>query len=280
MRQATFQQREIIRDFNQAALTYDESAILQRETAERLIERLAMTHVTPQTILDLGAGTGYLSSLIKAHFSQAQLIAVDVAPQMLHITKQKNGDLSCVCADAYSLPFANASIDLIVSNMLLHWLPLDKTLYQEFHRVLRPNGLLLFSTLGPDTLCELRQSWQCVDNDEHVHDFVDMHHIGDVLVQTQFSDPVMECDPLIIHYPTVGALLNDLQYLGTSNKHPNRRRSLTGKTKFQQMLKQYELSRNADGLIPATYEVIYGIAWRQDDVQIPLTSIKMPHHQR
>lgn len=262
--------------FNRAAETYNRNAVMQREVANNLLERLQHLNFQGQTILDLGGGTGYAGNLLKNQFPSAQLIVLDLAHRMLQIAKNEH-DLSCVHADAISLPFPDSSIDVIFSNMLMHWLPFESSFYEELQRVLRPGGLLIFSTLGPDTLYELRESWKRVDNDTHVHDFIDMHHIGDMLVQSRFHNPVMDRETLTIHYQTVHELLNDLRLLGVSNKHPQRRHTLTGKSKLQQMLNYYDEFRAADNLLPATYEVIYGVAWgvsHHQEAVIPLNSMK------
>jgi len=167
-----------------------------------------------------------------------------------------------VCANAYQLPFTDNSIDFIVSNLMMQWCPNLKTLLDECFRVLKPEGLFLFSTFGPDTLKELKRSWSVVDSNPHVNEFTDMHDIGDQMLQSGFQSPVMEMERLTLTYDKVIDLMHDLKGIGAQTVH-NRSKSLTGKTKFNKMIEMYESYRKDDKL-PATYEVIYGHAWKQE----------------
>ncbi len=243
--------------FNKASSKYDESAFLQNEISARLAEKLNVFSINPETIIDLGSGTGFLSEKTVQAFPNATLVCIDFAQQSLlsNIHNLK------VCANAYQLPFADNSIDFIVSNLMMQWCPELKTLLNECFRVLKPEGLFLFSTFGPDTLKELKLSWSAVDNNPHVNEFTDMHDIGDQMLQSGFQSPVMEMERLTLTYDKVIDLMHDLKGIGAQTVH-NRSKSLTGKTKFNKMIEMYESYRN-DGKLPATYEVIYGHAWKQ-----------------
>ncbi|MBA2654178.1 MAG: malonyl-ACP O-methyltransferase BioC [Gammaproteobacteria bacterium] len=282
--------QDIQKSFNSAVDTYDEAAFFQREVADRLIERLDYIRIEPKYILDLGAGTGYATSLLEKKYKKAKVIVFDIAEKMLQKSKQNKRWFDrkrYLCGDADHLPFADKSMDLIFSNLMLHWThDIDKTI-QEVHRILKPNGLFLFSTLGPDTLYELRQSWQSIDAGVHVHYFTDMHNIGDFLQKASFADSVVDMEFITITYNDLKKVLLDLKDLGTHNIAPDRSRGLTGKAKFNKFVHAYEKYRNPEGLIPVTYEVIYGLGWRREvdplqiqEISIPIGSIQKNPLQR
>jgi len=186
------------------------------------------------------------------------------------------------CGDAEDLPLADNSVDLIFSSLTLQWCgELDRA-FAEFKRVLKPEGLLMFSSFGPDTLKELRESWRLADmsTDErnekmHVNDFIDMHDIGDALLRAGLSDPVMDVENFTLTYSDAYQLMRELKALGAHNVANARRHSLTGKTRLKNMVSEYENFR-VDGLLPATYEVVYGHAWGVSDdenFEISLSSL-------
>ena len=185
------------RAFERAAATYDEAAVLQDEVGMRLLERLDLVRLQPDSILDLGAGTGKMTAGLMKRYRKARVVAVDIAHSMLQRTRRRGGWLRrprCICADAEQLPFAGNSFDLIFSNLMIQWCQPQDTLFGEFHRVLRPGGLLMFTTFGPDTLQELRECWTRADDCVHVNTFVDMHDIGDALLQARLADPVVDAE--------------------------------------------------------------------------------------
>lgn len=254
--------------FDRAALHYDDVAVLQKEVGRRLLERLDYVRMQPQCVLDLGAGTGLCTTALSRRYKKAHIVALDIAPSMLQQARNKQtwlektltGKQRFVCGDADCLPLKDQSVDMIVSNLTLQWCPdLDHT-FAELRRVLKPDGLLMFSTLGPDTLKELRQSWQSVDANIHVHTFIDMHDVGDALLRTQFADPVMDMETITLTYKDARTLMHDLKALGAHNASADRSKSLTGRRRLQSMLGAYEQFRR-DGVLPATYEVVYGQAW-------------------
>ena len=245
--------------FNDAASNYDDNAFLQSEIANRLAEKLKVISIKPQTIIDLGSGTGLLSNKTAEIFPNANLICVDFAQQSL----LKNSQNLKVCANAYELPFASNSVDFIVSNLMMQWCPDLKALFNECFRVLKPEGLILFTTFGPDTLKELKRSWSAVDSSAHVNDFIDMHDIGDQMLQSGFQSPIMEMENITLTYEKVLDLMHDLKSIGAQNVG-SRSKALTGKTKFKKMIEMYE-SYRSDGKLPATYEVIYGHAWKNEN---------------
>ncbi len=256
------------RSFNKAANTYDQVAVLQREVGSRLLDRMNFVRLIPNTIIDIGCGTGDMTHKLLHAYKQAHVIGMDFAENMLGKARTKltwrekilGRRPTLLCADAERLPVADQSADLIFSNLTLQWCnDLDAT-FTEFRRILKPGGLLTFSSLGPDTLKELRASWHAIDNSHHVHPFVDMHHVGDALLRAQLADPVMDMEYFTLTFNDGFQLMRELKLLGAHNATLDRPHSLTGKSHMKQMLQAYEDFRS-DGKLPATYEVVYGHAW-------------------
>jgi malonyl-CoA O-methyltransferase len=254
-------------------------AVLQREIGQRMIERLQLVKMTPESILDIGAGTGFTTAELLKRYRKAHIVALDFALPMLQRARKRGSLLRrprCVCADLDRLPFADHSFDLLYSNVTLQWSNDLEHSFSEFLRVLRPGGLLMFSTFGPDTLKELRTAWSVVDNSSHVSQFQDMHDVGDALVRSRFAGPVMDVDRMTLTYREVEGLMRDLKILGAHNVTAGRPRGLTGKGRMAAMRAAYEQFR-VDGLLPASYEVVYGHAWAPDQapgsVAIPVSEI-------
>jgi malonyl-CoA O-methyltransferase len=267
--------------FSRAAPKYDEVAVLQQEIGLRMIERLELVKMTPQSILDVGAGTGFTTAELAKRYRKANMVALDFALPMLRLARKRGSWLRrprCVCGDLDQLPFADCSFDLIYSNAALQWSNDLEHSFSEFLRVLRPGGLLMFSTFGPDTLKELRAAWGAVDDNSHVSPFPDMHDVGDALVRSRFAEPVMDVDRMTLTYGEVGGLMRDLKILGAHNVTSDRPRGLTGKGRMAAMRAAYEQFR-VDGLLPASYEVVYGHAWAPErmrgagSVAIPVNEI-------
>ena len=241
--------------FSNAAQSYCEAAVLQSEVESRLLDRLSMTLLEPDRVVDLGCGPGRSTAELCTRYPEAQVIAVDFSLPMLAA-----GDGHRVCADAGRLPIADHSVDLVFSSLMLQWCDLEATL-NEVRRVLMPSGLFLFSSFGPQTLYELRQSWADSDTQEHVHQFTDLHDLGDAMVKAGFVDPVTDRELLTIQYRSVMTLMKDLKAIGAHYAADDRRRTLTGKRRLLRMAQRYgEQFADEDGLHPATYEVVYGHA--------------------
>jgi malonyl-CoA O-methyltransferase len=253
--------------FDRASASYEAAAVLQARVADELLNRLDLFKFTPGVVLDLGAGTGRMTSELKRRYRRALLVAVDLAPGMLREARKHQQlfrRFERVCGDAMRLPFADASVDVVVSSLMLQWCdPLDPA-FAEIRRVLKPDGLIAFTTLGPDTLRELRTAWSEADGVEnaynHVNHFTDMHDVGDALVRAGLSEPVLDVDRLQLTYPDVLALMRDLKAIGAHNVTAGRPRALMGRQRLRRMQDAYETFRR-DGRLPATYEVVYGVAW-------------------
>lgn len=257
----------LILNFNSAAKNYDEIAELQKTVASRLLEHLDPINIRPRLILDLGSGTGASARELKKRFKKAGVVQLDIASQMLVCSRERAARFfsgqAYVCADAELLPFKPSSFDLIYSSLMIQWSHKPDGLFVNLRSCLKPGGLLLFSSLGPDTLKELRESWAQADDAIHVNRFIDMHEIGDTLIRAGFADPVMEMERLTVAYSDINGLLRELKQLGAGNINAGRRRTLTGKSRFQRMAAAYEKRRMHDKL-PASYEVVYGHAWVTD----------------
>ncbi|MCL5801365.1 MAG: malonyl-ACP O-methyltransferase BioC [Gammaproteobacteria bacterium] len=279
------------RAFESAASKYDKNAILQHEVGRRMLERLDLVRLKPSLILDAGAGTGAPSKALVQRYPGATVIALDIARGMLLEARKRVSFLSkwfthrqtFVCGDIESLPLLTGSVDMIFSNLSLQWCnDLDRAL-SEFCRVLRPGGLLMFSTFGPDTLKELRASWSKVDQYSHVNAFMDMHDIGDALVRARFANPVMDVERYTLTYPDLNKLMRDLKNIGAHNVMAGRPHGLTGKGRLRQLTAAYEKYR-MDEILPASYEIVYGHAWTPETtaqqktqdgvVKIPLAGLR------
>lgn len=270
------------RSFEHAADGYDKVAVLQREIADRMIERLDYVRLEPRLVLDLGAGTGYAIAGLQKRFRKAHVLALDFALGMLRQARRRGSWLHrprCVCADAEALPLADASVDFVFSNATLQWCNDIEGAFAECLRVLRPGGLLMFSTFGPDTLRELREAWSAADGFSHISPFLDMHDVGDALMRAQFADPVIDADRLTVTYDRVRDLMRDLKGIGASNATNDRPRGLTGRRRLRAVEQAYETHRR-DGRLPASYEVVYGHAWAPEQrlveggVAIPVSAVR------
>ena len=258
--------------FDRAAHTYDQAALLQREVGQRLLERLDLVKLAPSRVLDVGCGTGACSRALAQRYPKAQVIGIDIAPQMLRVARQgeswwqrhfpswANSVPRYVAADLEHLPLPTRSVQLLNSNLALQWCNDLSVAFAEFRRVLAPGGLLMFTTFGPDTLRELRQAFAGLDGHTHVNRFVDMHDIGDELLYAGFAAPVMDMEYLTLTYTELLQLLRELKAIGAHNVTVGRGRGLMGKTAWRSMQAKYEKLRR-EGRLPATYEIIYGHAW-------------------
>jgi len=273
--------RAVRRHFARAAATYDDSAILQKEVGARLADRLDVMKLAPAAVLDAGCGTGDAQAELAARYPSARYVGLDIALPMLVAAEAKGGvrrsalarifatfagartagDPRFVCGDIGAMPFATATFDLVWSNLALQWVADLPAALAEMNRVLTVDGLALFTTFGPDTLKEVRAAFAGVDAHTHVSRFVDMHDVGDMLVGAGFADPVMQMDMMTLTYDDAVAMLRDLKAIGATNAAHARPRALMGRRRWQRALAALDATR-CDGRLGATFEVIYGHAWK------------------
>lgn len=252
------------RSFSKAAARYAEHAVLQKEVETRLLESLVFFAGTPQTVLDLGAGPCSATAFLQKRWPEANTIALDLSHAMLQHGREEYVRVDCsfhaVIGDAQSLPLRAASIDVLFSNLCIQWCSALSETMREFARVLKPEGFLLFSTFGPKTLLELKRAWAGIDRLAHVHQFADLTQIGDLLLQNGFADPVVHHEFITLTYDSAQAVMRDLKAIGATNAATSRRRGLTGKSKMRSVEEAYERLRE-NGKLPATYEIIYAMAY-------------------
>ena len=220
------------RRFDRAARTVDEADFVGAEAAARLIDRLALFALDPAVIVDLGAGTGRVTAELAARYPDAAVLAIDISQAMLERAASTDA-VTRLVADAHRLPCTSGSVDLVFASLLLPWVAPDRVL-AECVRVLRPGGLAIMTTLGPDTLIELRRAWASVDPFIHVHGFVDMHDIGDLASRAGFVDPVIDVDRLTLDYADMDHLVGDLRAAGVANSAVGRCPGLIGRQRWAQ----------------------------------------------
>lgn len=256
--------RQIAHAFSRASASYDDAAVVQQEVLKEHLDRLSITKIEPQRILDLGSGTGMGAAVLAKRYSKSRIIAIDIAHGMLEEHKSRlprfRNRTSLICADQESLPLPDQSFELIFSNLVLQWSNDIQQMLKELRRIMKVGGLLTFTTVGPDTMKELRDAWSSVEDGPHIHDFMDMHIIGDALISAGFAEPVLDIERYTLTYPDVSLLLKDLKMLGTTNASTDRSRGLLGKKRLRLFEQAYEKKR-IDGKLPLTYEIVYGHAW-------------------
>ena len=285
---------QIRRHFGQAAAGFDDVAVLAREAGKRLFESLDyLDDRQPEVILEVGCGTGHNAALLKKRWPRARVIALDSALPMLRQAKAQAGwwkPFQRVAGDAAQLPLADASVDLLVSNLCLPFVNDLADTLAGFRRVLKPDGLLLCSTYGSETLGELDYAFAQADTLPHVHPFAPIASFGDALMRAGFRDPVIDRDLFTLTYPDLPALMAELRALGYANARSDRRRTLTGRGRFADATRAYEALRQADGRLPSSWEVLYAHAWApaagtpirqqgQDIAAVPLSAIPIRRRQ-
>jgi len=263
--------RQVRRNFARVAAQYEQSAFLAREVDRRMLERLDYVRIEPQRILDLGCSAGASLTALRERYRDAALIGADSCEPMLRTGRQqktllsrlmpflKPQSASLVGADAERLPLRTGSLGLVWSNLLLYWLDEPRPAFREVHRTLEVGGLFMFSTFGPDTLRELAGTFD--DGHAHTQRFTDMHDLGDMLVESGFADPVMDMEVLTLTYASVDDLIAELRAAGETVAMVARRKGLAGRALWDRVRAAYA-KRSQDGRVPATFEVIYGHAWK------------------
>ena len=264
-----------------ASGTFDDADAVHSEARARLLARLPLFKLDPRRIVDLGAATGKAVPELAALYPDAWILAVDLCRHMAARARCRRLEgAAAVTGDAECLPLRDGSIDLIFANLLLPWCDPGEV-FREAARVLRDGGLLMFTTVGPDTLGEVREAWSEVDDGLHVHGFADMHDLGDLATRSGLAEPVLDIDRLTVTYPSVGALVSDLRACGATNVAHGRRSQLTGRSRWNAFCKQLE-SQRTGAVLSISVELIYGHAWGagrtatrgdRDQVGIPVDEV-------
>lgn len=245
--------------FNAIAHQYEDNAVLQKEVLTRLLERLAdeqtlNPNLPAQQLLDLGCGTAWAATELFELFPKVNITALDFSQYMLNQIRP-HSKINPILADVHDIPLADESIDIMFSNMLLHWSN-EKDVFKEAYRVLKPGGLILMSALGETSLFELKQAWTSVDNNAHVHDFPALHNLGDDLLKTGFEQVVVNAEILTLTYKDIIALMKDIKASGGHNSNEQRSKGLLSRSQLAQLTQAYEPFKSDDRL-PASYEVVY-----------------------
>ncbi|MBI6951156.1 MULTISPECIES: malonyl-ACP O-methyltransferase BioC [unclassified Pseudomonas] len=249
--------RQVAASFSRAAASYDSVAALQRAVGMALLEKLP-AGLVPARWLDMGSGTGHFSRVLAERFSDADGVAVDIAEGMLRHAREQGGARHHVTGDAERLPLRDGSVDLLFSSLAVQWCGQFASVLGEARRVLRPGGVLAFSSLCVGTLDELRASWQAVDGMVHVNRFRRFEDYQRLCGESGLELIGLERRPHVLHYPDVRSLTHELKALGAHNLNPGRPSGLTGRARMQGLLQAYEQFRQPQGL-PATYQVVYGV---------------------
>ncbi|MBD9480720.1 malonyl-ACP O-methyltransferase BioC [Pseudoxanthomonas sp. PXM02] len=268
---STFDQRHIRRAFSRSAAGYDAAAALQHEVEKRLMESLDYLTLRqgsdakdPKVVLDVGCGPAHAAAAMRKRWPKAQVIALDLALPMLREAKKQAGwwkPFQRVCADLRALPLAEGSVDVLFCNLSLQWVDDLPAAFNGFRRVLKPGGLLVCSTFGPETLQELRDAFAHADDTPHVSPFPPIAQFGDALMLAGFRDPVLDRDRFTLTYDDLPALMRELRAMGATNALQRRRHTLTGRARFAAAAAAYEPLRREDGKLPSTWDVIYAHAW-------------------
>ncbi len=253
--------RAIGRSFSEAANSYDRLAELQRQVGEVLLSRLDAEVEPFKTIIDLGAGTGFCTEKLSQRHPNSALLALDIAPGMLHQARERvgmKGNVQFCVGDAEQLPVESESTELLFSNLAIQWCNSDR-LFEGFHRILKQEGLLLFSSFGPETLRELKSAWKQSDDHQHVNEFSETARLERLINQAGFKACSIERVQLKRHYKSVFELMRELKGIGAQTVTEGRVKHLTGKGQMLKMVEAYEQLREPAG-IPATWEIVYGFA--------------------
>ena len=254
----------VARAFARAAPGYDEVSRVFDEVGRRLLAHLDPIACGPARVLDVGCGTGTGAAQLASRYPRSRVYAVDCAWPMLRVAKTRAPKLFSrqhqVCAWAERLPMGTHCVDLVHANLLLPWCLVLERALREFARVLAPGGLLLLSSLGPDTLIELRRAWAQRDEPAAVPGLLDMHDLGDALVGTGFGGTVMETERLTVQYRSMARLLDDLERSGAWAARTTRGAARRSRESFAELRRRYRALRSA-GPVDVTIEIVYAHAW-------------------
>ena len=258
-------QRQVRRGFDRAAAGFDAAAALPGEVRARLLGSLDyLDDTVPAVVLDLGSGTGHAAAAMKKRWPKSQVLALDLSLPMLRQSRRQVGwgrPFTRLCADAHALPLADGSVDLVFANLSLAWMEDLPAVFAGLRRVLRPGGLLLCSSFGPETLGDLQAAFTGEHEPPQPIPLLPIAGFGDAMVAAGFRDPVLDRDLFTLTWPDLRALLRELRATGMGNALARRRRGLTGRGRFAAASAACEALRDEQGRLPSTWEVIYAHAW-------------------
>lgn len=255
--------QQVARSFGRAAKTYDSVAGLQRRVGETLLTYLPESLEDEAVVVDLGCGTGFFTPYLQQRFPVSSVLGLDLAEGMVNHASKYHDANAWLCADAEDLPFANNAVDVIFSSLAIQWCEDSDSLFSEIFRVLKPGGCFVFSTLGPNTLHELRTAWTAVDDYVHVNRFLPQRQLSTAAKAAGFiladNGLGLEEETITLEYSALKQLTRELKCLGAHNVNQGRPSGLTGKKRLMQLSSAYELQRNDNHLLPASYQTWYGV---------------------
>ena len=264
------------------ARAFESACFIHDDARTRLLERLDLVLLEPTVAVDLGCATGRGAAGLAARYPGARVLAVDSSLRMLRAAAAGAAEpVRVLGGDAAALPLRAACVDLLLANLVLPWCRPDR-LFAEAARVLTNGGALLFATLGPDSLQEIRAAFAAVDDCIHVHAAFDMHDLGDLALAAGLAEPVLDVDRIAVTYADVAGLVRDLRAVGAVNVAGGRRRSLTGRRRWSRFVER--VPRGGDGRFAVTVELILGQAWGRGavsrpkptagEIRVPVSSIR------
>ena len=266
--------------YNNNQQTFSKNAFLFKEVNKRCLDRLQFIKLSPDNIVDLGAGPVFANKYLLEAYSTANLISIDFAANML----EANNNNTKLLANASATPIKTASVDLVYCNLMLHWQPDLAPVFIEVNRILKDDGLFMFSCFGVDTLSELRAAFATIDQFDHVNAFYDMHDLGDGLLQLGFADPVMDMELMTVEYQDFQTIISDLNTVYGPLCAGNTKKSLMTRRQLQRVQMSYQQAADSNKALPVSFEIIYGHAWKkassttqyhneQGEVVVPLSEL-------
>lgn len=256
---AVLDKRKVAQSFSRAASTYDSVADLQRDVGTALMAKLPAGS-SLEWIVDLGCGTGFFSQRLQAHFPSAKILGLDIAQGMVQFARRERGAVAqWLCGDAERLPLGDSSVDMVFSSLAIQWCDQSSVLFAELRRVLKPDGIVLFTTLGPRTLHELRSAWEDVDGYVHVNRFQSAGAVQQAICDSGLELIEWQVEGRVLRYQRLVELTRELKALGAHNINAGQSEGLTGRYKLEGLKRAYEKFRQ-DDYLPASYEVYYGLA--------------------
>ncbi len=256
--------------FSKAADHYEQHAILQKEAMLRLMERVTSDLKTPpEQVLDLGCGTGWACAELLAAYPETHIIAADFSKTMVDAVDE-HPQISKRVTDAHGIDVHAHSIDLVYSNLMIQWCD-ERIVLEEIKRALKPGGYVHLTTMGEHTLYELKSAWRAIDEVPHVNQFVPATELADLALRLGFEEVIVDSEFITMTYGQVIDVMKDLKNIGAHNTDHMRAKGLTSPQVIHRLSQAYQTFINDQGLLPATYELVYLRAKKpQKDVGLSL----------